>query len=260
MARCDCHGGTCDCVITAGANVTVTGAGTATSPFVISATGGGDGSGGGIPPGTVVEFAGAIEPPGWLLCNGQGVSRDSFPALFAAIGTLWGAGDGFSTFNVPAMGGRVPVGVQQPTFPLGAVGGAATQTLTEANLPAHSHTQGHTHTMGHTHVITHNHPVTNTGGQSASHTHGIGLRAQQGTAGPNYVSEGRGAASGTATSAAASANHTHQVATPTFTGSSGAASNGTTSQPSASSTGVTGGGQGFNNMQPWVALNYLIKT
>lgn len=53
----------------------------------------------------------AAGPAGWLLCNGVPVSRATYPALFAAIGTTYGAGDGSTTFNVPDLCGRVPVGV-----------------------------------------------------------------------------------------------------------------------------------------------------
>lgn len=51
--------------------------------------------------GLVLPFAGGTAPDGWLLCHGQAVSRTEYPALFAAIGTTYGAGDGSTTFNVP---------------------------------------------------------------------------------------------------------------------------------------------------------------
>jgi len=54
-------------------------------------------------PGQVILFAGATAPNGMLLCNGAAVPRASYPALFAAIGTRYGAGDGATTFNLPAM-------------------------------------------------------------------------------------------------------------------------------------------------------------
>lgn len=53
------------------------------------------------PPGMVMPFAGTTAPSGWLACEGQAVSRTLYPALFAAIGTTWGAGDSSTTFNVP---------------------------------------------------------------------------------------------------------------------------------------------------------------
>jgi hypothetical protein len=56
---------------------------------------------GAVPPGTIMDFGMATEPVGWITCDGQAVSRTTFAALFAAIGTTWGAGDGSTTFNVP---------------------------------------------------------------------------------------------------------------------------------------------------------------
>ena len=54
-----------------------------------------------VPPGTVANFARSTPPPGWLKANGAAVSRTSYSALFAAIGTTFGAGDGSTTFNLP---------------------------------------------------------------------------------------------------------------------------------------------------------------
>lgn len=108
--------------------------------------------------GTFLPFAGAAAPTGWLLCHGQAVSRSSFAALFAVIGTTYGAGDGSTTFNLPDMLGRVAAGrddmggsaagritnsgTGNPGVngsALGAVGGADRHTLTEAQMPAHTH-------------------------------------------------------------------------------------------------------------------------
>lgn len=65
----------------------------------------------GSPVATVEMLAGGSVPTGWLLCNGQAVSRTTYAALFSAIGTAWGSGDGSTTFNVPDLRGRVPRGV-----------------------------------------------------------------------------------------------------------------------------------------------------
>jgi putative tail fiber protein len=59
-----------------------------------------------IPSGTVIHFAGQIAPAGWLKANGAAVSRTAYAALFAAIGTTYGAGDGRSTFNLPDLRGE----------------------------------------------------------------------------------------------------------------------------------------------------------
>lgn len=94
------------------------------------------------PAGSVVAFAGAAAPAGWLLCDGSAVSRAEHPRLFAAIGTTYGAGDGSSTFNVPDLRGRVIAGTDaaQVEFEqLGKTGGAKTHTLSDAEMPTHQH-------------------------------------------------------------------------------------------------------------------------
>ncbi|MCC2033061.1 DUF859 family phage minor structural protein [Microbacterium allomyrinae] len=94
------------------------------------------------PVGVVCEFAGSTAPTGWLLCQGQAVSRTTYADLFATIGTTYGAGNGSSTFNVPDKKGRVGVGLDsaQTEFDtLGETGGSKTHTLTAQELPDHSH-------------------------------------------------------------------------------------------------------------------------
>ena len=59
-----------------------------------------------VPSGTVLYFAGRTAPAGWLKANGAAVSRTAYAALFAAIGTTYGAGDGRSTFNLPDLRGE----------------------------------------------------------------------------------------------------------------------------------------------------------
>lgn len=64
-----------------------------------------------IPPGTGADFYGTVAPPGWLICDGTAVPRTGAnAALFAAIGTTYGAGDGSTTFNLPDSTGRYIAG------------------------------------------------------------------------------------------------------------------------------------------------------
>lgn len=63
-----------------------------------------------VPTGTVLAYAGTTAPVGYLACAGQGVSRASYAALFGAIGTAYGLGDGSTTFNVPDLRCRAPIG------------------------------------------------------------------------------------------------------------------------------------------------------
>lgn len=101
-------------------------------------------------PGVVADFAGAAAPSGWLLCDGAAVSRSTYAALFAAIGTAWGVGDGSTTFNVPDLRGRVTVGVGTgaglTARALAATGGEEAHALTAAENGLHTHVQNsHSH-------------------------------------------------------------------------------------------------------------------
>lgn len=107
------------------------------------------------PAGTVLDFAGSTAPTGWLLCYGQAVSRTTYAALFAAIGVVYGAGDGSTTFALPDLRGRVAAGKDDMGGSaagrltsnglgvggtgLGNAGGGDTQTLSISHLPAHGH-------------------------------------------------------------------------------------------------------------------------
>ena len=63
-----------------------------------------------IPVGTMVVWGKATAPSGWLLCDGTAISRTTYSALFAQLGTVYGVGNGSSTFNLPNFRDRVPVG------------------------------------------------------------------------------------------------------------------------------------------------------
>lgn len=67
-------------------------------------------SGGNVPSGSISMYVNATAPTGWVKCDGSAISRSTFASLFAVIGTTYGSGDGSTTFNVPDMQGRVPVG------------------------------------------------------------------------------------------------------------------------------------------------------
>ena len=78
-----------------------------------------------VPTGVVLPFGGSTVPEGFLLCNGAAISRTTYAKLFAAIGTLYGAGDGATTFNLPDMRDRFAEG--SGTYTVG--------TAVEAGLP-----------------------------------------------------------------------------------------------------------------------------
>lgn len=93
------------------------------------------------PVGALQMFAGATAPSYWLICDGSAVSRTTYASLFDAIGTTYGTGDGSTTFNLPDMKGRTPIGVSTD-YALGAKGGEKTHTLTYNEMPAHQHGSG----------------------------------------------------------------------------------------------------------------------
>ncbi|NDD84506.1 hypothetical protein EBZ38_09590 [bacterium] len=69
-----------------------------------------------VPIGSLMSYIGSTAPnSSWALCNGSAISRTTYSTLFAVIGTTYGAGDGATTFNVPDLRGRVPVGFGQGT-------------------------------------------------------------------------------------------------------------------------------------------------
>ncbi len=203
-----------------------------------------------IPSASMQMFAGAITqtvsagtvtttaPTGWLLCNGNAVSRSTYSALWTALGQTaspYGQGDGSTTFNLPDMRSRVGVGVGQGTGltnrTLGGTVGTENETLLSSQIPAHSH------------------PNTVSGGNTSSagsHTHTLSkeVLTYVGSGGSRYdpypgtVWTGSPAAGLTLTT---QPDHQH-----TFT-------------PSITNNNNTGGGGSHNNMQPSIGLNFIIK-
>ena len=186
----------------------------------------------GIPPGAMMAYAGSAAPEGWLFCDGSAMSRTAYAALFAAIGTSYGAGDGSTTFNLPDLRDRLPIGARQSeagvpktnvTGTLTQKGGQATHTLITAELPAHTHTG-------------------TTGGESQGHTHEMYASANCGTGGPGYRATWDGDCSGlNAYPMGISGGYNSNGHTHSFT------------------TGSTGSGQAVSMMNPYMAAFYIIK-
>ena len=200
------------------------------------------------PIGIVKSYSGSNVPQGYLMADGREVSRSEYRELFEVIGTIYGAGDGSTTFNLPNLMERVVVGQSEnENFNyLGKTGGEANHRLTQEELPSHTHTftgtavttgnnsQTPTATFTGTPVTTstvsgHSHGIPNLSGTAASagaHTHSLGkafvywdgsLAASYGT-----IAKG-GRYQNTITHASASAGaHTHTVSTSaSTTGSAG---------------------------------------
>lgn len=91
------------------------------------------------PAGTIIESACAAAPTGYIPCNGSAISRTTYSALFAAIGTTFGAGDGSTTFNLPDRRDKFGLGKGLTYTVLGAVGGEAAHLLTITEMPNHVH-------------------------------------------------------------------------------------------------------------------------
>jgi microcystin-dependent protein len=185
-----------------------------------------------IPPGLIEIFGGPTVPTGWLECNGSAVSRTgATAALFNAIGTTWGSGDNVSTFNLPDLRGRSPIG-----YCGSAVAGITSRPLGTHNFGEETHLLAVGEMPVHNHVLNetpHQHP-------DPGHAHAVNLRADVVITGNSgALTNAGGAGQAYATGAA-------------FTGLQ------------AVSTGITmnntGGGAVHNNMQPSAVVKYMIKT
>ena len=113
-----------------------------------------------VPPGAVMYFARNTAPSGWLKCNGAAISRTAYAKLFAAIGTVFGAGDGFTTFNLPDLRGEFVRGWDDGR---GADGGRAFGSFQDGMIQSHSH-NGSSESAG-----SHNHSASS--GAAGSHAH-----------------------------------------------------------------------------------------
>ncbi|HSK40924.1 MAG TPA: phage tail protein [Arenibaculum sp.] len=101
-----------------------------------------------VPAGAIMPFAGSTAPAGWLFCRGQAVSRTTYAALFGVLGTLYGSGDGSTTFNLPNLQDRAAVG-SSGTKALGSAGGAA--SVATGSAGAHTHAGSSGSAGGHSH-------------------------------------------------------------------------------------------------------------
>ena len=224
------------------------------------------------PVGGVVDFAGssANVPAGWLLCDGSAISRTSYSVLYAVIGTIWGAGDGSTTFTLPDLRGRVIVGAGSgpglTPRALTATGGEETHVLLSSELASHNHaasssaSSSATSSQGdHYHTI----PA------SGNHTHSDQGHYHNVPIGAAAISSAGGSGamwSGNTTSGVGYANLTYSgnIGPGNTNWASATGIPGVTTTVSTSvSTSVannTGGDNAHNNMPPFVTLNRIIRA
>lgn len=188
------------------------------------------------PVGMISPFAGSSSPEGWLICDGAAVSRTTYAVLFGLVGSTYGIGDGSTTFNVPDLRGRAPIGAGTgaglTARSLAAAVGAETHTLTTAQLASHSHTINDN-------AGAHIHGVTDPG-----HAHAIGAR-------PNSTTGATYNAATTATNAGDNGNVVRAATTNISIQSAGGHNH---------TIIANGSGHAHNNMQPSLVLNYIIKV
>ena len=193
----------------------------------------------------------------WKICNGDAISRSTYSALFGVIGTTYGAGDGSSTFNIPDLQSRVPIG-KSGTYGLGSTGGAATVASSGsvgAITPAGTVS---------TSVSVNNHTLTTS--QIPSHSH---FTSSSGNGFPNQV-QSNGALTVTSKSNGGAGNNDYiffgvsgqaDQSPSQSVGGGGGHNHGASASSSFSGNSVTPSytGSATSVVQPYVALNYIIR-
>lgn len=185
------------------------------------------GPGGFVPVGAILPFGSLTPPPGWVSCNGQTEDRvGPYAALFAVIGDSYGSGDGFSTFLLPNLKTRVPVGYDSSVTAFNTLGNASGETdhlLLNSEIPKHKHVLTNGTDESSALVSTESTINTTYPPVSFNNFYTTGENS-------NFIADNQ------------FPTHTHNL--------SGTTGDGT-------SDGILG--QTHNNMQPYVVFNYIIK-
>ena len=202
----------------------------------------------GMPIGAIMAYAAGSVPGGFLLCNGQTVSRTTYAALFTLIGVTFGGGDGVSTFNVPNLRNQFIRGREPTTRAVGSTQASAFGTHNHpTNDPGHGHSitdPTHNHTQN-----PHNHGITQT---PHSHTYTLTNIIPGNTAGSNGNNN-------TQTPGTASGGSSANITINNETATNIAAASGITIN--AASTGVSVGTVGDSETRPQnMAFDYYIKA
>ena len=250
--------------VTAAGNLSVEGnttIGNASSDtLTITATADGSNNRSGIT-GEIRMFAVSSAPTGWLVCDGTAKNTYDFSALHAIIsntygGTAYNAGvtdqnGATTTFSLPDFRGRTAIGVNAESSltdrgskALASSGGTDTHPLVEAELAAHTHTgPSHTHSFSATTNDPGNHQHNYTNDDVPNY--GENVRIQSGIM--DYDARSTAGATNGLYRTTSAGSHTHSVS-------------GTTGSAGTGASGSTGSGSAHNNLQPYLTVNYIIKT
>jgi microcystin-dependent protein len=184
--------------------------------------------------GIIKLFAGNFAPQGWAFCNGQLLSISQYSALYSILGTTYG-GNGSSTFALPDLRSRVPIGGGQgagpglPPVDLGEIGGEVAHTLISSEMPMHTHVAG-------------------VSGNASLSVSSADATQSAATAGASIATPG---------------SSSGRTFTPFF-GFNTATPNTVLNNASVNTSSltvnnaITGGSMPHNNMQPYVGLSYII--
>ena len=199
--------------------------------------------GGDVPTGTVVPYAGSSEPAGYVFADGRELSRTVYADLFAVVGTTYGAGNGTTTFNIPNLKGRFPLGKADSGTgsSLGSSGGALNHSH---SVPAHFHGKG---TLSIASSGSHDHPP-RAGNYFVSFENIFG-----------GVSQSQGALSSTGNS--------YRMQNGSLFGATGTSTHSHSNTDVNGNVGATGSGNNGDGSltsgtanPPFLTLNYLIRT
>ena len=189
-----------------------------------------------VPVGTIHMWPTSVAPTGFLLCNGQAVSRITYNPLYVLFGTTFGAGDNSSTFNLPNFLNRFPMGAgTSANYAIGATGGSA-----DAIVVSHTHTFSGTssgQSVTHSHAVTdpgHTHTVKSTNSTTSIGGGPVVFDAAYPAIQPGIVAATTGISLGNA-----SADHNHTYS-------------GTTASAGSSGTNA--------NLPPFLGIHFIIKT